>query len=163
MGILKKTLLICVVSLIGFNYLSAQTDEKPTNQSQIVHDEVFNDLSQFSDDLIGDTKDKSSGESNSEVQQEKLTKEQKKLIRKELKREDVKMTLKSMFPKRHSNVTSAAQPRADLLLVIITILIPPLGVALYENGITTNFWIDLLLTLLFYVPGLIFALIIILD
>lgn len=48
-----------------------------------------------------------------------------------------------------------------LLLVIIAIFIPPLAVGLYE-GITTNFWIDLILTLLFFVPGLIFALVVLL-
>lgn len=56
------------------------------------------------------------------------------------------------------------QPGGDtelLLLVIVAILLPPLAVGLYE-GITTNFWIDLLLTLLFYIPGLIFALVVIL-
>tara|TARA_Y100000589_G_scaffold306395_1_gene321100 strand:- start:43197 stop:43778 length:582 start_codon:yes stop_codon:yes gene_type:complete len=47
-----------------------------------------------------------------------------------------------------------------LLLIIIAIFIPPLAVALYE-GITTNFWIDLLLTLLFFIPGLIYAIIVI--
>jgi uncharacterized membrane protein YqaE (UPF0057 family) len=48
------------------------------------------------------------------------------------------------------------------LCVIISIFIPFLGVGIYE-GITVNFWIDLLLTLLFYFPGLIFALIVILS
>jgi uncharacterized membrane protein YqaE (UPF0057 family) len=48
-----------------------------------------------------------------------------------------------------------------LLLVIVTILLPPLGVALYEKKITTKFWISLLLTLLFYLPGLIYSLLVI--
>lgn len=63
------------------------------------------------------------------------------------------------------------QKRADkddsgvstLLLVIIAILLPPLAVALHEGGINSRFWIDLLLTLLFYLPGLIYALVIILG
>lgn len=50
-----------------------------------------------------------------------------------------------------------------LLLVIITILIPPLGMFLYEGDITNRFWISLLLTLLFYLPGLIYTLIVILG
>lgn len=45
--------------------------------------------------------------------------------------------------------------------IIITVLLPPLGVALIL-GIGTEFWICLLLTLLFYFPGLIYALIILL-
>lgn len=50
-----------------------------------------------------------------------------------------------------------------LLLVIITILIPPLGVALAKGVRSSQFWIDLILTLLFYVPGLIYGLIVILS
>lgn len=50
-----------------------------------------------------------------------------------------------------------------LLLVIIAILLPPLAMAIYEGGLTNRFWISLLLTLLFYLPGLIYTLIIILG
>lgn len=49
-----------------------------------------------------------------------------------------------------------------LLLVIITILIPPLGVAL-AKGIGTQFWIDLILTILFVLPGIIYGLIVVLG
>ncbi|MDP9229929.1 MAG: YqaE/Pmp3 family membrane protein [Bacteroidota bacterium] len=50
-----------------------------------------------------------------------------------------------------------------LLLVIIAILLPPLAVYLHEGEINNKFWIDLVLTLLFYVPGLIYALVVILG
>ena len=50
-----------------------------------------------------------------------------------------------------------------LLYVILAILLPPLAVGLYDNGLSTRFWIDLILTLLFYLPGLIYALIVILG
>ena len=43
------------------------------------------------------------------------------------------------------------------LCAIIAIFIPFLGVGLYM-GITTEFWISLILTLLFFIPGLIYAL-----
>jgi uncharacterized membrane protein YqaE (UPF0057 family) len=49
-----------------------------------------------------------------------------------------------------------------VLKIIITILLPPLGVAL-EVGISTHFWINLILTLLGYLPGLIHGLWIILS
>lgn len=49
-----------------------------------------------------------------------------------------------------------------ILLVILAILLPPAAVAVYE-GITTRFWISLLLTLLFFLPGLIYALIVVLE
>lgn len=44
-----------------------------------------------------------------------------------------------------------------ILKIIFAILLPPLGVLLHE-GFSKRFWLDCLLTLLFYVPGLIFAL-----
>lgn len=44
----------------------------------------------------------------------------------------------------------------ELIALIATILIPPLGVAL-KKGLGTDFWINLILTLLFFVPGLIHA------
>lgn len=58
----------------------------------------------------------------------------------------------------------AAEPVTNtLLLVIIAILLPPLAVYLHQGEINSKFWIDLLLTLLFYVPGLIYALVVILG
>src|SRR5581483_10765892 len=50
-----------------------------------------------------------------------------------------------------------------LLLVIIAILLPPLAVFLHQGEINSKFWIDLILTLLFYLPGLIYALVVILS
>lgn len=50
-----------------------------------------------------------------------------------------------------------------LLLVILAILLPPLAVYLHEGTINTKFWISLILTLLFWLPGVIYALIVILG
>ena len=50
-----------------------------------------------------------------------------------------------------------------LLLVILAILLPPLAVYLYEGAINTLFWIDLILTLCIWIPGVVFALIVILG
>jgi uncharacterized membrane protein YqaE (UPF0057 family) len=49
-----------------------------------------------------------------------------------------------------------------LLLVILAILLPPLAVALHEDGINGKFWLCLLLTLCFWIPGVVYALIVIL-
>jgi uncharacterized membrane protein YqaE (UPF0057 family) len=49
-----------------------------------------------------------------------------------------------------------------LLLAILAILLPPLAVFLHENEINSKFWISLLLTLLFWLPGVIYALIVVL-
>ena len=48
-----------------------------------------------------------------------------------------------------------------ILLIILAILLPPLAVALFEGigkGIKTPFWLDVLLTLLGWLPGVVYAL-----
>ena len=50
-----------------------------------------------------------------------------------------------------------------LLLVILAILLPPLAVYLHEGVINNKFWISLILTLIFWLPGVIYALIVILG
>ncbi|MBB65094.1 MAG: YqaE/Pmp3 family membrane protein [Waddliaceae bacterium] len=42
----------------------------------------------------------------------------------------------------------------DVLIIILTLLCPPLGVFM-KRGLGTDFFINLLLTILFFVPGLI--------
>ena len=44
----------------------------------------------------------------------------------------------------------------DIVRLILSILLPPLGVFL-QVGIGAQFWINILLTLLGYIPGIIHA------
>lgn len=44
----------------------------------------------------------------------------------------------------------------DVLRIILAILLPPLGVFL-QVGIGAHFWINILLTLLGYIPGIVHA------
>ena len=48
----------------------------------------------------------------------------------------------------------------DIIRILLSIVIPPLGVFL-QVGLGTDFWINVLLTLLGYFPGLIHAIYII--
>ncbi|MGB3548855.1 MAG: YqaE/Pmp3 family membrane protein [Saprospiraceae bacterium] len=50
-----------------------------------------------------------------------------------------------------------------VLLVILAIFIPPLAVFLHQGEINGKFWISLLLTLLFVLPGVIYSLIVVLG
>jgi uncharacterized membrane protein YqaE (UPF0057 family) len=50
-----------------------------------------------------------------------------------------------------------------VLLVILAILLPPLAVYLKEGEINSRFWLSLILTLLFWVPGVIYALLVVFD
>jgi len=49
------------------------------------------------------------------------------------------------------------------LLIILCILLPPLAVYLKEDEINSKFWISILLTLLFWIPGIIYALLVVFD
>ena len=54
-------------------------------------------------------------------------------------------------------MTTATSPtNADFIRVLIAILLPPLGVFL-QVGLGLHFWLNLILTLLGYVPGIIHA------
>ncbi|MGQ8365421.1 YqaE/Pmp3 family membrane protein [Glaciecola sp. 1036] len=48
----------------------------------------------------------------------------------------------------------------DLIRIIFAILLPPLGVFL-QVGLTGQFWLNILLTILGYIPGIIHAIYII--
>ncbi len=50
-----------------------------------------------------------------------------------------------------------------LLLVILCILLPPLAVYLHQGEINNRFWISLLLTLIFWIPGVVYSLIVVLG
>jgi uncharacterized membrane protein YqaE (UPF0057 family) len=50
----------------------------------------------------------------------------------------------------------------ELLLAILCVILPPLAVYLHQNKETnTKFWISLILTLLFWVPGIIYAILVV--
>lgn len=86
----------------------------------------------------------------------------KSLPRKERK-ERIKLAKKEI---RAFNAARKAGKEADtntLLLVILAILLPPLAVYLHQGEINNKFWISLLLTILFWLPGVIYALIVILG
>jgi len=48
----------------------------------------------------------------------------------------------------------------DLMRILIAILLPPLGVFL-QVGIGKHFWINIVLTLLGYIPGIVHAVLVI--
>lgn len=51
----------------------------------------------------------------------------------------------------------------QVLEIVLAILLPPVAVYLHEDAINTKFWISLVLTLLFWIPGVIYALLVVLD
>ena len=66
--------------------------------------------------------------------------------------------------KEYRKLKEAGEPSHDkVLLVVLAILLPPLAVYLHEGQVNNKFWISLLLTLLFWIPGVIYALVVVLE
>ena len=55
-----------------------------------------------------------------------------------------------------SNTGTGDSLGGDLFRIVLAILLPPLGVFL-EVGLTKQFWLNVLLTLLGYLPGIVHA------
>lgn len=72
-----------------------------------------------------------------------------------------KAAKKSLVSKVLSKLAPASETKT--LAIILGILVPFLGVAVWQDAITKDFWITLGLTLLFIIPGIIYALTIILN
>ena len=84
------------------------------------------------------------------------------LSRKE-KRTRVKEVKKEIKAYKAAQKAGKETDTDTLLLVILAILLPPLAVYLYEGEINNRFWISLILTLLGWLPGVIYALVVILG
>ncbi len=71
---------------------------------------------------------------------------------------------KSEIKKFKAEKKAGSEPSTNqLLLVILAIILPPLAVYLHEGVINGKFWLDLVLTLLFFIPGVVYALIVVLG
>jgi uncharacterized membrane protein YqaE (UPF0057 family) len=89
-------------------------------------------------------------------------KEWNSLSKKE-KKERIKEVKKEIKNFKKEKRKGADTDTNTLLLVIIAIIVPPLAVYLQQGEINTKFWISLILTLLGWLPGIIYALIVILG
>ncbi len=75
----------------------------------------------------------------------------------------IKEAKKELKAYKHQQKNGAAPSTNTTLLVILAILLPPLAVYLHQGEINNKFWISLLLTLLFWLPGVIYALLVVLG
>ena len=80
-----------------------------------------------------------------------------------LKRKKVKDVKKQIKAFKKDQQAGKEPSTNTLLLVILAILLPPLAVYLHQGEINTKFWISLILTLLFWLPGVIYSLIVVLG
>jgi uncharacterized membrane protein YqaE (UPF0057 family) len=88
--------------------------------------------------------------------------ELKNLPRKERK-ERIKEAKKQLKAFKKEKKAGRGGDVDKVVLIILAILLPPLAVYLHQGEINGKFWISLLLTLLFILPGIIYALLVVLD
>ncbi|WP_245652277.1 YqaE/Pmp3 family membrane protein [Rufibacter tibetensis] len=69
---------------------------------------------------------------------------------------------KKEFRKEVRSALRETNDAGTVVKIILAILIPPLAVFLHE-GLGSRFWISLLLTLLFIIPGIVYALLVVTD
>ena len=74
-------------------------------------------------------------------------------------RREIKQTLKKYKKAKRDGASDA--DTNTILLAILAILLPPLAVFLYTEEVGTKFWISVILTLLLWLPGVIYALLVI--
>ncbi len=94
---------------------------------------------------------------------ENAMKEFKSLSRHERKEriKEAKKVWKQYKKDKHAGKDEGDTNKA--LLIILAILLPPLAVGLHEGEVNKRFWIDLILWLIFILPGIIYALVVILS
>ena len=79
------------------------------------------------------------------------------------KKSRIKEVKKYLKETKAAKRAGQAPDENTILLVILALLLPPLAVYLHQGEINTKFWISLILTLLFWIPGVIYALIVVLG
>ena len=86
----------------------------------------------------------------------------KSLSRKERKErlKDVKKEIKAYKKAKRAGEAASVDP---ILLYILCVLLPPLAVYLHQGEINSKFWISIILTLLFWIPGVIYAFVVVLG
>lgn len=139
---------------------SSQKKNKRSDLAKLINEKSNNsDMAsnvEGSDDANGEN-----SENNNESNTNKLSTEQLAAAE-----EFSKMsTLKKIKALKNAKKRSQLEENSEvtfLLLILLAILLPPVAVFL-KRGISTSFWISLILTLLFWIPGVIYALLIVFD
>jgi len=88
----------------------------------------------------------------------------KRLVKPEIL--EVKIKKKAKWKQKISNriISKKAEiGESKVAAIVFSILIPFVGVAIFQDEITKDFWITLLLTAMLWVPGVIYALSIVLK
>lgn len=138
--------------------VEVNNDEPKSNYAIVSNEKVIPVVPNPSiEKLVTEHKERVAELENSEMDSKEMKKElkkEKKRARKELKKE-IKKEIKEIKKAKDRNAEDGY-----VLMMILAVIIPPLAVGL-TYGIVDKFWISLLLTLLFWLPGAIYSLIVV--
>ncbi len=135
----KITTILLAAGLFTSSFLSASVVTEPTNSAQT------NAKTATMDDAVVN---------DAMTQFKSLSRVEKKMRLNEAK---------AKMKEYKANKANGEASTNTILLVILALLVPPLAVYLHEGAINSKFWLNLILTLLFFLPGMIHALIVILG
>ena len=135
----KFKLFICALSLFSLTLLNASVPTEKTTSTSEKSKEIILD-----DAVVNDAM----------VQFKSLSRVDKKMRMKEIKA--------SLKEYKAMKAAGGDVSTNTVLLAILAILLPPLAVYLHEGATNSKFWLSLILTLLFWLPGVIYALIVVL-
>lgn len=136
---MRKILPLVLAASISFSVEASVVTDLSTGQTTttVVSTPVMNDV--IVEDALREFKS--------------LTRTERKARMKEVK----KMLREYKATKKAGGEVSTNQ----VLLGILCVILPPLAVGLHQGEINGKFWLSLLLTLLFWLPGVIYALIVV--
>jgi len=86
-----------------------------------------------------------------------------KSLSKKERKERIKEVKKELKTFKKENKSNRSKKVDQVVLIILAILLPPLAVYLHQGEINGKFWLSVLLTILFYLPGIIYALLVVTD
>ena len=87
--------------------------------------------------------------------------EPKNKQKKKTQRKQFKQQIKALVKKLKAGNPDASEN--TVLLAILSILLPPLAVYLHQGEVNNKFWLSLVLTILGWLPGIIYALVVVLG
>ncbi|HJS55860.1 MAG TPA: YqaE/Pmp3 family membrane protein [Chitinophagaceae bacterium] len=84
-------------------------------------------------------------------------------LSKKEKKERVKEVKKQLKIFKKEKKTKKTAEVEMWVLIVLAILLPPLAVYLHQGEINTKFWLSILFWILFIIPGVIYALLVVTD
>ncbi|MCR9290532.1 MAG: YqaE/Pmp3 family membrane protein [Bacteroidetes bacterium] len=99
--------------------------------------------------------------STAKISKEEANKEWQSLSKKEqrIQKKEARKKLKKSLKDLRKGETDDTL----ILLAILSVLLPPLAMYLHEGDVTNRFWLSLVLTILGFLPGVVYTLIVILG